>query len=558
MSPSALRTVTLASLCLGGLSCSAPPYVASGPAVLAHQAIPTSDAFLPTLLPSDTTAAAADPSLPGFSGWPLRFDASTARGASLTCEVEVQRGATTLATLTGALEDGVCTAVWDGLESGLPARPGALVVEARLVRGDGLVRATAVLPLEVVRLGVQEIDVEVAAGGRSPLLFRRTGGRRGGYYELLASEAPFGIGADGTESGASALELASGARRPVPLPWNDIVSPPLDPRSADGVEHDSFNLPSAVLAGRSPTLLLALATEAAGGASGDPLDTEVRLVAPDGTRIAGQDRVSHGTVVTLEHLATPVPGVGRFDVTYTFTFEARRMGGTFQPIPGELPITLRYYGLVGAPSFASNAVPHRPWVDVVDRIAEWVGGSTADPERVAARLVEGVYYELGLRYDTASGASFYTDYLGPGFDGAAFEMDAFEERAYGSVVNCSDSASILSTYANMVGLDFRYHILRHRTERSFDLNFIRAIGGAAFDDTPFDGGRGEFSYHAIVGARDGTTWDATLAVDGDGAPASAPHALLLVQGMGAMDYLDALSSEATSVVTTFDDHVRIR
>ena len=25
--------------------------------------------------------------------------------------------------------------------------------------------------------------------------------------------------------------------------------------------------------------------------------------------------------------------------------------------------------------------------------------------------------------------------------------------------------------------------------RSFDLNFIRAIGGTAFDDTPFDGGR---------------------------------------------------------------------
>ena len=558
MSSSAIRYATLSSLCLSALSCSAPPYVTSGPPVLSDQTIATSDAFLPTLRPSDTTAAAADPSLPGFPGWSLRFEASTAGGSSLACEVEVQRGATRLARLTGTLEEGRCTAVWDGLESGQPARPGPLVVEGRLVRGDGVVRATSVLPIEVVRLGIESIDVEVPAGGRAPLLFRRTGGRRGGYHELLASGAPFALGTDRTESGASALELASGARRPVPLPWNDVVSPPLDAGSADGVEHDSFNLPSAILAGRSPTLLLALTTDAAGGLSGDPIDTEVRLVAPEGTRIEGEDHVAQGNVVSLEHLASPVPGVGRFDVTYTFTFEARRSGGAFQAIPGELPITLRYYGLVSTPSFDSNAIPHRPWVDVVDRIAEWVGGTTADPELVAARLVEGVYYELGLRYDTASGASFYTDYLGAGFDGASFEMDAFEERSYGSVVNCSDSASILSTYANMIGLDFRYHILRHRTERSFDLNFIRAIGGSAFDDTPFDGGRGEFSYHAIVGARDGTTWDATLAVDGDGAPASTPNTLLLVQGLGARDYLEALSSEASSIVTTFDDHVRIR
>lgn len=533
---------------------SAPPLVA-GPRFEPFSSIPTPSDFRPTIAVDDATPAAADPSLPGFDGWPLRFGAGIPTGVSVDCEIAVQRGGTTVTTLVGALDGGACVAIWNGQEGGAPARPGPLSVDARLVRADGTVAATATQVIEVVRLGVDRIDV---TGERHPLLYRAMGGRRSGWSELPVDEAPFAMGPDRTEANASAIELGSGARRATPTPWNDVLTPPTDSGSPDGREHDTYDVPMALVAGSEATLEARLATMAADAVSGDPVDTEVRIVAPTGFSITGEDRVADGHLVTLTPAAPLAPAVGRYDVELSFTFEARRPGGEFRAVPGALPITLRVYGLVAAPMFYGTTLPHRTWVDVVDRIAEWVDGASADPDMVAARLVEGIFYESGLRYDTARGASFYTSYGGSGFDGQTFDMQAFEERDNGTVVNCSDSASILSTYANMVGLDFRYHILTHQFSSGFDLNYIQAIGVGRFDDTPFDSGRGGFSYHAIVGDRDGRTWDATLAVDGDGSPAAAPNTLLLVQGLGAMDYLDALSSEAGNIRTTHDERVRIR
>jgi hypothetical protein len=546
------QAVLLAALLAG---CSASPALEAEGRVLSERSIAGPDRLAPGLRADGRTLAAADPSLPGFDGWPVTFLASVPASVDVACEIAVRRGSATLTTLVGALEGGLCTARWNGLASGAPATVGPIAFEARLVRPDGAIAATASQAGEVLRLGVERIDVD---GDRHPLLYRKLGGRRDGWSELPASESPFAMAPDRGEAGASALELPGGARRPTPAPWNDVLSPPTDPGSPDGRERDTYDLPFALVAGSDATLRARLATAAAGGASGDPIDTEVRLVAPSGFALSGEDRVAHGNVVTLEPATPLAPAVGRYDVPVRFRFEARRLGGDWQPVPGQLEITLRAYGLVAAPVFYGTSIPHRTWVDVIDRIAEWVGGASADPDAVGARLVEGIFYESGLRYDTVRGASFYTSYGGSGFSAASFEMQAFEERDYGTIINCSDAASILSSYANMVGLDFRYHILTHRSASGFDLNFIQAIGVGRFDDTPFDSGRGGFSYHAIVGARDGRTWDATLAVDGDGAPAATPHTLLLVQGLGAMDYLDALSSEAVNIATTRDDRVRIR
>ena len=51
---------------------------------------------------------------------------------------------------------------------------------------------------------------------------------------------------------------------------------------------------------------------------------------------------------------------------------------------------------------------------------------------------------------------------------------------------------------------------------------------------------------------------ATLAVDGDGTPSSAPFTQLLVQGLDPMTYLSALSPEAANIATQMDDNVRIQ
>ena len=141
---------------------------------------------------------------------------------------------------------------------------------------------------------------------------------------------------------------------------------------------------------------------------------------------------------------------------------------------------------------------------------------------------------------------------------ARFDVSWFQDRAYGSTINCSDAASIVSAYANMVGIDFRYHILEHESAGGFDLNYIQAIGWTGFSETPFLSGRGAFRYHAVVGPADGRFFDATLALDGDGTPTALPSTLLLATGLTAVDYTRALSSEWMDVVSSVDEKVRLR
>jgi hypothetical protein len=361
---------------------------------------------------------------------------------------------------------------------------------------------------------------------------------------------------DASESGASALELADGSPRPIPAPHEGLLSPPL--AASGAVEDDTYNVPTAWVSGARIDYAVTLSADLAGAeGAGEPTVMEVRVVPPAGLSLVGDATFRDDAVVRFS--GAPVIAVGRYDLPHDFGFEARRPGGAWQPMPGAFSVTLRMYGLAGTPVFARTTIPHRPWVDVVDTVTRWVGGASRDQAGVGAAIVRGVYLylESGLRYDTRSGASAYSSYLS-GWSGGVFDAQAFQERRYGSVINCSDAASIVSAFANMVGLDFRYRILTHRSADGFRLNYLQAIGSPEFRPSPFDSGRSYFRYHAIVNSRDVRTWDATLAVDGDGVPSSAPFTQLLVQGLDPMAYLEALSPEAANIVTQMDDLVRIQ
>ena len=55
-----------------------------------------------------------------------------------------------------------------------------------------------------------------------------------------------------------------------------------------------------------------------------------------------------------------------------------------------------------------------------------------------------------------------------------------------------------------------------------------------------------FSYHAVTTLDDAATiWDATLALDGDKDPTSAPSTELMVHGIPGADYLYRLSPDDT-------------
>lgn len=543
--------IVLTSLLLALSACSSPaPGIGS-----VWIPTPTATGIRPAIRLSPSTPVAVDPELSGFDGWPLVF-VVVAAPAGTSCTIEVSRDGAALASLVGTVSASSCEATWTARAADGSRLPSGAVTATATLSGAGdeeLTRVSAELAL--VRIGVTAIDLGGSAGARQPLLYRATGGRRDGFFEVGTSRTPFAMGPDTTETGATPLAHADGSPRPVPAIWTDLLSPPLDPGRPDGVNASFHSLPTAFVVGSEIDVTAHVSTSDA-----IPDAVELRLVAPTDLQIDGDDAVHDGGTITLATLGSPVPAVDRYDLAWVFSFEARPAGGEWQPMPGTFSVPLRIYGLAGVPVFGYSTLPHRTWVDVIDRITGWIDGAASTPNETAALLVQHVYEDTDLRYDTASGASFYTEYPGRGFEEAIFYMQDFEARENGRIINCSDAASILSSYGSMAGVDLRYHILTSRFGLSagFDLNYIRAIGMPAFDDTPFDSGRGGFRYHAIVGSPDDRSWDATLALDGDTNPAASPFEMLLAQSLDPDRYLQALSSEPANIRTDLDDKVRIQ
>ena len=508
----------------------------------------------PAIYPSDAWLSAVDPQLEGFDGWPLRFSVYRSNATQI-CRAEIRREMRLVRTIAGTARMGACVVDWDVRDtSGALVTPGALTIEGQIVDASGAVLARTTAQGEVLRVGIDRIDLSGDPGARQPLLYRAMGGQRDGFFEMPITFTPFRMGADASEGAASALVNTDGSAREVPMPWASLTSPPLERNGA--AERDTYNLPTAWIHGSSVDFAMHLSSDLPGmNAGGSPRAVEVRVVAPEGLTNVGASAFEDDATITMR--GAPVTSVDRVDARYAFTFEVRVRGGAWQPMPGAFEVMLRFYGLAGVPMFARSDLPHRPWVDVVDTITRWVDGTASDQAGVGAAIVRGVYEESGLRYDRVSGASVYSNYL-DGWGQGIFDMQAFQERRNGSVINCSDAASIVSSYANMIGLDFRYRILTHRSAGGFRLNYLRGIGASEFTASPFESGRNSFRYHAIVNSRDVQTWDATLAVDGDGMPTMAPFTLRYVTGLAPMTYLAALSPEPTNIVTERDDNVRIR
>lgn len=525
-----------------------------------------SDTDIPsaTVETSADTLVAADPRLEGFTTWPLRFSVESQGYSGLSCGITLGREDAVLMEFDFAVEDGVCGADWTGRdEDGDPVAPGVVTVAVTIFAdGEDEPVATVDEEIEVLRLGMEEIQLGGdSAGTRIDLLWPEKDGEFEGYWELVADDVPWRLGPDTSlEPAGAVLDLADGSPRPLPQPWTDVKSPPLDDAAFDGVEHDTFNLPTAWVEGSLVTLEPTFTTSSAQYPDGlDPALVEIRLVAPEGTSLLDGDVFAHGETAAVVTDDSPIPSVDRFESTYEWTFEARRTpDGQWQTIPGGVTTTHALYGLVDEPTMGFSGIPHRAWVDVVDTVTGWVGGTSDDATEVAGILVHHVFDDMGLVYDDQNGACTYTEYPGWNFSGCRFDLAAFQRRDFGSVINCSDAAAILSTYANMVGVDFNYHILQNGQpfQTGFDLNYIVPIGFTEFDETPFAGGGGGFSYHAVVGPASGSNiFDATLLLDGDGTPTAPPHTVLYPDDLTEGDYLFGLSSEWNIIDVSYDEKV---
>lgn len=196
-----------------------------------------------------------------------------------------------------------------------------------------------------------------------------------------------------------------------------------------------------------------------------------------------------------------------------------------------------------------------PWTEVLDYACRWASWAFTLDE-AATRITNSVY-KLGtavppvVEYDCPGSGG--THYAWPNFN-----CTAFLDRLKGGVglkeyINCTDCATIVSTFANILGCDLWQSRMHEKTNLSnsstFECNEIIAIGHSTWN-TPC-GWKG-FSYHEVAwkGACDvnDEVFDACLKVDGDSDPTGGPpHTPLLPVKMkfgkiGSLLYRDRLAA----------------
>ena len=305
---------------------------------------------------------------------------------------------------------------------------------------------------------------------------------------------------------------------------------------ADNLDHfpEGGPVPVAFTWDSRPILTLALGDTSLLGSSG-LLGAGVRVELDGWTAISGADELDPTVPVVLQSDQALGAGPGTLDEELVLRFVVDDVDGGAWEI-GQQTVPVRWYLLLDAPTFDRPEDPYNAWVAAIDPALRAIDGVEPTDGAVLDALVEWIYNDLGLSYDTRYGASYFTNYPS-GWTSAVFQLSAFLRPDAGRTVNCSDCASILSAWANMLGAELVYSIVL----QNFDLNYIKAIGVDEFTHCPFGGWGCSFSYHAVTTNDGGTTiWDATLALDGDADPSAPPSELLMVEHIDAVEYLDRL------------------
>ena len=443
-------------------------------------------AAVPDVVPLTIDAQAAFDPIRG----PIAWTVSGAAGASVT--VSVMDGETELWSTRNSLDSsGQLDGTW------MPESPpdaGPLVMR---VSGQGQANTD---PFVVVRPGF--IEARLSDADRIPLYWR--GGR-----VLQDTSLPISV--------ATSFDH-------FPELFEGLINAP-----AEGTAE-----PVAYPADARPVLTLSVPSTSELGGTG--LEDAVVEVLLDGWSAVGSPVLAPGGTVDLQRDAPLGGAVGIDDVELELRFQA--IDGPTRWDLGQQTLPLRFYRMLGAATTGVSGDEANPWVVAIDPALRAIEGTPAEHGPVVDALVDWIYNDLGLVYDTVAGASFYSSYIFDVWDEPHFYLSDFLIRRNGSVINCSDSSNILSTHANMLGAELVHIVILE----NYQLNEIKAIGQSDYTSCPFGPWGCGFSYHAVAtdsmtGAR---VWDTTLALDGDLDPGSAPSTELLVQSIDGDEYISRL------------------
>ncbi len=216
----------------------------------------------------------------------------------------------------------------------------------------------------------------------------------------------------------------------------------------------------------------------------------------------------------------------------------------------------RIFVLLDLPTSPWQQVPYLqtntqlPWTDAMKYACAWALGATT-PVRAASGVTQGVYH-LGpavVTYDCPGGGSSH--YSWGGFDCTAFIDRLAGGFGNGVYVNCSDCATFVSTFANILGCDLWQS--RMSGSSGFGLNPMLGIGSSTWQPCCHGepGWSDSFSYHEVAWTDACTAtdrvYDGCLQVDGDSNPTVAPHTALLPRNIvfgnpGDLTYRDRLAT----------------
>jgi hypothetical protein len=424
---------------------------------------------------------------------------------------------------------------WDGRDSAgrFPA-VGAYGVRLSVQRGANV--TSQEIPVSIVRLGARALKFldDQAGEPRAKLVYHRATNSAGSYFALDSVGASWTLAKSALSD--SALDDATGAPLFDPAPWTNLAAPPRDASGA--VVTRGRSLPVAYRQGAVPHVSATLGDGSVAngvlGGSGYPVAGVPIRVSAGGAFSAP---IVPGTPVTLELAALPL-GVRRLDLNVDLRFQYQD-GTTWRDVPGVQPTRHRVYTVLG-PSRMTTPASGLAWVAVLDQVAGWSAGTGMNAASTLGSIVRGVNGS-GLRYDVVMGASAYA--LGGTLTNPDLDLSAFVDRRNGTVVNCSDCASVVSTYARQIGIDTEVAILGW----NFDLYWIKGIGGTKFIHDLFGGYHG-FSYHAVATVDAAQTiHDACLMVDDDSRPDLSPFVERLPIAMPFARYRQQLSPNGFSV-----------
>ncbi len=255
------------------------------------------------------------------------------------------------------------------------------------------------------------------------------------------------------------------------------------------------------------------------------------LGAIDPVTVTFKNGVSDPEYVTipLSHLNIAGGGINKADISWVWQYQPS--GGSWTTMA---TTNHRIYVVLESPNlpWTPDELPSDtqvPWTDVLDFACDWANGKTNQTDAATA-ITTQVNGAIGLTYDTSHGASVYT--LRSSGGKYQFLCTEFLEflnggTGKGRIVNCTDCATIVATFANSIGCNITestmYSVAGGQLD-AFKCNKIIAIGGTAWD-YPFPPGN-QFAYHE-VGWIDGLGYndmifDACLKLDNSNDPWNQP------------------------------------